>query len=49
MTFPALYGLEKSRTLAAQWTSEAIQCLKAFGPRGATLRGLASAMLSREN
>jgi geranylgeranyl diphosphate synthase type II len=49
MTFPALFGLEKSRTLAEQWTSEAVNSLKLFGARGETLRALASAMLRREN
>ncbi len=49
MTFPALFGLEKSRTLAEQWTSEAVNSLKLFGARGQTLRALASAMLRREN
>jgi geranylgeranyl diphosphate synthase type II len=49
MTFPALYGLEKSRTLAEDWTSEAVNSLKLFGARGETLRALASAMLRREN
>jgi len=49
MTFPALYGLEKSRALAGQWTDEAIASLQSFGPRGETLRALALAMLRREN
>jgi geranylgeranyl diphosphate synthase type II len=49
MTFPALFGLEKSRTLAEDWTSEAVNSLKLFGARGETLRALASAMLRREN
>jgi geranylgeranyl diphosphate synthase type II len=48
MTFPALYGLEKSRALAGQWTGEAIASLQSFGPRGETLRALALAMLRRE-
>jgi len=49
MTFPALYGLERARELAAQWTDEAIASLKPFGVRGAKLRGLADLMLSREH
>jgi geranylgeranyl diphosphate synthase type II len=49
MTFPALFGLEKSRILAEDWTSEAVNSLKLFGARGETLRALASAMLRREN
>jgi geranylgeranyl diphosphate synthase type II len=48
MTFPALFGLEKSRALAEQWTSEAIASLKSFGPRGGTLRALAADLLQRE-
>lgn len=49
MTFPALYGLERARELAAQWTDEAIASLESFGLRGAKLRGLADLMLSREH
>ena len=49
MTFPALYGLERARELAAQWTDEAIASLEPFGLRGAKLRGLADLMLSREH
>ena len=48
MTFPALFGLEKSRALAGQWTHEAIASLKIFGPRGETLRALAADLLQRE-
>lgn len=48
MTFPALYGLEKSRALADEWTSDAIASLKIFGPRGNILRGLAELLLRRE-
>jgi geranylgeranyl diphosphate synthase type II len=48
MTFPALYGLEKSQALAGQWTDEAIASLKSFGPRGENLRALALSMLRRE-
>lgn len=48
MTFPALFGLEKSRVLAEEWTEEAITSLKSFGPRGKTLRALAADLLQRE-
>jgi geranylgeranyl diphosphate synthase, type II len=48
MTFPALFGLEKSQALAEQWTDEAIASLKPFGPRGETLRALAADLLQRE-
>jgi geranylgeranyl diphosphate synthase type II len=48
MTFPALFGLEKSRALAEQWTDEAIVALKSFGSRGETLHALAADLLRRE-
>jgi len=48
MTFPALYGLEKSRALAAQWTEDAIGALKVFGYRGGALRALAEELLTRD-
>jgi geranylgeranyl diphosphate synthase type II len=48
MTFPALYGLEKSRALAAQWTDDAIGALKVFGYRGKALRALAEGLLARD-
>jgi geranylgeranyl diphosphate synthase type II len=49
MTFPALYGLEKSQALAAQWTDDAIIALKSFGSKGATLRHLALRLLQRDS
>jgi geranylgeranyl diphosphate synthase type II len=49
MTFPALFGLEKSRLLAEQWTSGAIDSLKTFGPCGATLHLLAVRLLQRDS
>lgn len=48
MTFPALYGLEKSRAIAAQWTEDAIGTLKVFGSRGRALRALAEGLLTRD-
>ena len=48
MTFPALYGLEGARDLAAQWTDEAISALRPIGTRGEKLRALASLLLSRD-
>jgi geranylgeranyl diphosphate synthase type II len=48
MTFPALYGLTRSRALAEEWTSEAIRSLRSPGLRGSTLQALALAMLRRE-
>ena len=49
MTFPALFGLEKSQALAEQWTDEAIASLESFGPRGETLRHLALRLLQRDS
>jgi len=49
MTFPALFGLAGSRELAARWTADAVAALRPFGPRAATLRGLADLMLRREH
>jgi geranylgeranyl diphosphate synthase, type II len=49
MTFPALYGLEKSCALAEQWTEEGIMSLKPFGSRAATLRDLAVRLLQRHS
>jgi geranylgeranyl diphosphate synthase type II len=49
MTFPALYGLEKSRALAAQWTEEAISSLRPFRSRAKTLRDLALRLLQRDS
>lgn len=48
MTFPALYGIERSRELAADWTAEAIGALRRFGPRAENLRTLAGLILSRD-
>jgi geranylgeranyl diphosphate synthase type II len=48
MTFPALYGLERARELAAQWTDEAIASLRPFGPCGDKLRALALLILRRD-
>lgn len=49
MTFPALYGLEKSLALAEQWTDEAVASLKLFGSRANTLRALALRLLQRDS
>ena len=48
MTFPALFGLPRSRDLAAGWTAEAVEALPPLGPRARVLRGLADLMLGRE-
>lgn len=49
MTFPSLFGLEKSRVLAEQWTEEAIAALRSFGSRADTLRDLATRLLQRNS
>jgi len=49
MTFPALFGLARSRELAGSWTADAVEALRPFGARGETLRGLADLMLRREH
>ncbi|MFZ9931839.1 MAG: polyprenyl synthetase family protein [Chthoniobacterales bacterium] len=49
MTFPALYGLEGSRELAARWTDNAVQALAPLGPRARILHGLADLMLRRKH
>ena len=49
MTFPSLYGLEKSRDLSAHWTDEAVRSLRPFGDDGAKLRALAGLILRRDH
>jgi len=48
MTFPALFGLDRSRALAVQWTEEAVGALTVFGARGESLRLLAGLILRRD-
>ena len=48
MTFPALYGLGRSRQLASQWTDAAVAALRLFGTRGERLRLLADLTLRRD-
>ncbi len=47
-TYPAVFGLEKSRKEAARHTKLALQALKPLGERASFLRGLAEYLLSRE-
>jgi geranylgeranyl diphosphate synthase type II len=47
-TFPAVYGLEKSRTEARKLTARALLALKPFGKRGDRLRQIADYLLRRE-
>jgi geranylgeranyl diphosphate synthase type II len=49
MTFPALFGLEGSRELAARWTEDALLALQPFGQRAAVLRGLTLGLLHRDH
>ncbi len=47
-TYPALFGLEKSRKEAARLTKKAHEALKPFGRKGARLSELARYLLDRE-
>ena len=49
VTFPALFGLERSRELSGHWTGEAVKALQSFGAEGATLRALAGLILVRDH
>lgn len=46
-TYPALYGLEKSRAIAADLESKALRELDSYGGRGARLRELAAFLVMR--
>ena len=48
VTFPAVFGLDASRSLAENATAQAIQVLEPLGARGKWLRDLAIFLLSRE-
>jgi len=48
MTFPSLYGLERSRELSAYWTEEAVAALQPLGAQGEMLRLLAAMILVRD-
>jgi geranylgeranyl diphosphate synthase type II len=47
-TYPALFGLEKSRKEAARLTKEALDALKPFGKKGGRLAEIAHYLLDRE-
>lgn len=49
VTFPALFGLERSRELSEHWTDEAVRALRGFGEKGAALRALAALILRRDH
>jgi geranylgeranyl diphosphate synthase type II len=46
-TFPALYGVEKSREMAINAEREALNALSVFGERAAPLRELAALIVER--
>jgi geranylgeranyl diphosphate synthase, type II len=48
-TYPALYGLEKSRAIAADLETRALRELDAYGPRAVRLRQLAQFLVARRN
>jgi len=48
VTFPSVFGLERSRHLAADATREAVRALDPLGARGARLEGLAVYLLERD-
>jgi geranylgeranyl diphosphate synthase, type II len=48
-TYPALFGLEKSREQAAMLLQSASKSLVGFGSRGETLKALAQFLVEREN
>lgn len=47
-TYPALFGLKKSRALAAELTKEALSALKPLGNKAVMIRRIAESMLVRE-
>ena len=47
-TYPAIFGLEKSRKEAQRFTRQASTALKAFGEKGAMLKTLADYLLARD-
>jgi geranylgeranyl diphosphate synthase type II len=47
LTYPALYGLEKSRQIADELAARALALLEPFGARGARLRELTEFLVAR--
>ena len=47
LTYPALYGVERSRKMASDWIAEAKALLDPFGDRAAILRELADRLVFR--
>jgi geranylgeranyl diphosphate synthase type II len=48
ITYPAVFGMEQSRKIAAECVQRAQSALTAFGPRAATLQDLAGYLVSRK-
>ena len=48
VTYPALYGVERSRQLASEWIAEAKAMLDPFGERASVLRELADRLVFRK-
>ncbi len=49
LTFPAVYGVEKSRRMAEEGTARALSALSSFGTKADDLRELAAYLLRRQN
>lgn len=49
LTYPRLYGIKRSRTIAEGLVADATDALKGLGPEADRLRGIASYLLSRSN
>ncbi len=49
ISFPGLYGMEDSRTMASEATERALACIKQFGEAAEPLRALASYLLDRKS
>jgi geranylgeranyl diphosphate synthase type II len=47
-TYPALFGLERARKIAAELTDDALTALKPFGRRAQTIRSIAESLLVRQ-
>jgi len=48
VTYPALYGVERSRQMAGEWIAQAKAALEPFGERAGTLRQLADVLVFRK-
>jgi geranylgeranyl diphosphate synthase, type II len=49
LTYPALYGIERSRQIARQWLEEAKSLLEPYGVRASVLRELADRLVYRKS